>query len=150
MALQGKEYQSQSKICGLVDYNTGIAIGFIMTFVALFWVYMNFDEEERQVYFAMGGFNMLCLGMTYMLRIQLDNRIRERAIEKEKEEREKAEEKKKREMYNGRSGKEQYEEIQNLFPKKDMTPEETQAWVNSLSPEQVKNLQEKYFKDKDD
>ena len=80
-----KESTDDYKICGIVDYSTGIVFGLFITFTALLWVYLNLDEEERVVYFMMGGFNLACLGMTYVLRIRLDSRLKEKQAKKEKE-----------------------------------------------------------------
>ena len=67
MASEESEYEFRNKICGIIDYSTGIIAGSLMTISALIWVYFNMDEEEMKVYFVMGAFNMTCLGMTYLL-----------------------------------------------------------------------------------
>ena len=66
-------------------------------------------------FFVVAGFNLLCLGVTYYMRGQLDKRAQERAKQREA----KAE-------WDKKSEKEKMSEFNKFFPMVDVTPEKFQ------------------------
>ena len=76
MALDTEEYKSEAKICGVLDYNTGIVIGVAMTVLAVIGVLLTVEEYEQYgIYFVVAALNFTCLAVTYVMRKELDKRV---------------------------------------------------------------------------
>ena len=113
-----EEVKSDAKLLGYFDYRTTILVCVAFLCAAMIMVYFQVDDEQVLKYGVVAGFNLLCLGVTYIMRGQLDRRAAERAQEREK----KAE-------WDKKSEAEKMAEFNKYFPVMNMSPQEAAKFM---------------------
>ena len=113
MASLTEEIKSDHKLLGYFDYKNGIILSCVLCLIAIIFVFIMFDEVVRMKYVVVIGFNLMCLGVTYLMRGQLDISAQRKAKAKE----DKA-------IWDAKSEAEKMAEFNKFFPVVNMTPEE--------------------------
>ena len=79
MASLTTEVKSDAKLLGYFEYRSGIIACVILLLIAIGLAITLFEEEKQPLYIMLAIFNMMCLGLTYVMRGRLDVRAQERA-----------------------------------------------------------------------